>query len=304
MQTDLPELFPGFRAGLVEGEGAEIFCRIGGSGPPVLLLHGYPQSHAMWHPIAARLAAEFTVVAADLRGYGASSAPRGDDGHVLYSKRAMGADMVRMMERLGFQRFAVVGHDRGGRVAYRMGFDHPDRLTRVAVLDILPTYAYWARMDWRYGMRMYHWMFLAQPKPMPERLIAGDSIAYLEHTLASWTKAKDLSAFDPRALEHYRAFYRQEARIHAVCEDYRAGATVDMAQDTADREAGRKIKVPLLSIYGEAGFGGGERSPAEVWGEWAQEVEAVGVDAGHFLIEEAPQATYAALRPFLAKDIQ
>lgn len=288
---------------MVEGEGAEIFCRIRGKGPPVLLLHGYPQSHAMWHGVAGRLAEEFTVVVADLRGYGNSSALKGDADHIRYSKRAMGADFVKVMERLGFSRFAVAGHDRGGRVAYRLAFDRPERLTRVAVLDILPTYVYWQRMDWHHAMRMYHWLFLAQPSPMPERLIAGDAIRYLEHTLASWTKAGDLSGFDPRALDHYRAFYRQDERIHAVCEDYRAGATVDMAQDTADLEAGRKIKAPLMAIYGTAGFAAGGRTPGDIWRDWAENVREAGVDAGHFLAEENPASTYAALRPFLAEDL-
>lgn len=299
----LKDLFPGFRTETVRVDGAEIFCRIGGNGSPLLLLHGFPQSHVMWHTIAARLACDFTVVAADLRGYGASSAPPGDSHHNAYSKRTMAGDMIAVMDRLGFEKFAIAGHDRGGRVAYRMAFDHPERLTRVAVLDILTTYDYWQRIDWQRGLRVYHWMFLAQPHPLPERLIACDARNYLEHTLASWTKKGTLDAFGEAALDHYRAFFIEPARIHALCEDYRAGATVDMDQDTADRERGNKISLPLLALYGDAGFAGGDRTPGDVWRGWAKDVREAAVDAGHFLVEENPDGTYDALHPFLMEDL-
>lgn len=299
----LPELFPGFRAERVAGDGAEIFCRIGGSGPPLLLLHGYPQTHAMWHPIAGQLAEQFTVVAADLRGYGQSSAPEGNGGYSTYSKRTMAADMIAVMRNLGFPRFALVGHDRGARVGYRLALDHPEALTRLAVLDILPTIEYWERMDWRYGMKIYHWLFLAQPHPLPERLIAGDPSFYLDHTIASWTRAGDLSAFDPRALAHYRTSFCQAARIHAACEDYRAGATVDMAQDTADRDAGKRIAVPVCVLYGDIGIASSAATPLDTWRLWAEDVRGDGIASGHFLVEENPDATLAALLPFLAEDL-
>lgn len=299
MSGEKGDLFPGFEDRRIAGDGAEIFCRIKGSGPPLLLLHGYPQTHAMWHPVADALARDFTVVLADLRGYGASDAPDGDADHANYSKRAMARDMIAVMEALGHARFAVAGHDRGGRVAYRMALDHPERLTALAVLDILPTYEYWKAMDWRYAMAIYHWLFLAQPRPMPERLIAGDPIHYLDHTLASWTAAKDLSAFDERALDAYRASFSQAPRQHAACEDYRAGATIDMAHDTADREAGRMISVPMLALYGNAGIAGKASTPLDTWKTWADEVEGEGIDSGHFVVEENPQATLSALTRFL-----
>lgn len=297
------DLFPGFEARTLSGDGVEIFCRIGGSGPPLLLLHGYPQTHAMWHPVAGELARHFTVVVADLRGYGHSSAPEGDETHANYSKRQMARDMVAVMHALGHERFSVAGHDRGGRVAYRLAFDHPDCVSRLAVLDILPTYDYWQNMDWRYAMAIYHWLFLAQPKPLPERLIAGAPDFYLEHTLASWTAAKDLSAFDPDALAEYRTSFRQEARQHAACEDYRAGATIDMQIDTRDRDAGRRIGCPLLVVYGAAGLAGKTATPLDTWSAWADDVCAAPVEAGHFMVEENPGETLRVLLSFLREDL-
>ncbi|MAA96870.1 MAG: alpha/beta hydrolase [Stappia sp.] len=297
------DLFPGFEERTLAGDGVEIHCRIGGSGPPLLLLHGYPQTHAMWHPVAGDLARCFTVVIADLRGYGRSGAPEGDADHMLYSKRQMARDMIVVMRALGHERFAVAGHDRGGRVAYRMAFDHPDSVTRLAVLDILPTYDYWQNMDWRYAMAIYHWLFLAQPKPLPERLIAGAPDFYLDYTLASWTATKDLSAFDPDALAEYRASFRQEARQHAACEDYRAGATIDMDLDTRDREAGRRIACPLLVIYGAAGLAGKTATPLDTWSTWGDDVSGAPVDAGHFMVEENPAETLRVLLSFLCEGV-
>ena len=297
------DLFPGFATQRLPGDGVEIHARIGGKGPPVLLLHGYPQTHAMWHPIAGILAERFTVIAADLRGYGASDAPQGDADHAGYSKRVMARDMIAAMQALGHERFAVVGHDRGARVAYRMTFDHPDAITRLAVLDILPTYDYWTSMNWQLGLSIYHWMFLAQPYPMPETLIAGAPDYYLEHTIASWTAAKDLTAFDPRALAAYRASFGQRARQHAACEDYRAGATIDMAQDTADREAGRRIACPVCVLYGTSGIADKAATPVSGWTVWADDVRGTGIDSGHFMVEENPRATLQALLPFLTEDV-
>jgi haloacetate dehalogenase len=296
------DLFPGFAARRLPGEGVEIFCRIGGEGPPLLLLHGYPQTHAMWHGIAGRLAEHFTVVAADLRGYGQSDAPAGDEGHHLYSKRVMARDMIAVMRALGHERFALVGHDRGGRVGYRLALDHPERLTGLAVLDILPTYDYWRNMDWRYAMAIYHWTFLAQPRPLPERLIAGAPEFYLDHTLASWTASKDLSAFHPAARADYLASFSQPERQHAACEDYRAGATVDMVLDTSDRESGHRIFCPVLALFGAAGLAGKTALPLNTWSDWCDNVSAAGVEAGHFLVEENPQGTLEVLLPFLLEN--
>lgn len=293
------DLFPGFAAGISRGEGVDIFYRIGGGkGPPLLLLHGYPQTHAMWHTVAGDLARHFTVVVADLRGYGRSSAPEGDADHQLYSKRAMAATWSRSWPGSATTASWSPATTAAGGSATGWRSITPDKVRRLAVLDILPTYDYWQNMDWRYGMAIYHWLFLAQPKPLPERLISGAPDFYLDHTLASWTARKDLSAFDPRALADYRASFAQPARQHAACEDYRAGATIDMALDSADREAGRKIACPLLTLYGNGGLAQKTATPVETWSRWANDVRGHGVDAGHFLPEEAPAATLAALLPF------
>ena len=276
---------------------ATIFARVGGEGPPLLLLHGYPQSSLMWARVAEKLAARFTVVAADLRGYGRSSVPPSQNGE-RYSKRAMAEDAVALMAALGFERFGVAGHDRGGRVAYRLALDHPERLTKIAVLDIVPTSEMWAGMDAERANGVYHWMFLAQPEPLPETLIAGAAVFYLEHTLKSWTGDRSLNSFTPEALDAYRAAVRDPARIHAMCEDYRAGATIDRALDEADRAAGRKIATPLLALWGAKGIPAQGESPLDVWRRWALDVSGRGLDSGHFLPEEAPEATAEALAAF------
>jgi haloacetate dehalogenase len=294
-------LFPGFSTRTVPGDGADIFCRIGGSGPPLVLLHGYPQTHAMWHRVAPGLAEARTVVCMDLRGYGASSVPASDPEHVAHSKRAMARDVVAVMTALGHERFDVAGHDRGGRVAYRLAFDHPDRVKRVAVLDIVPTLAMWATMDAERAMKVYHWMMLAQPFPLPERLIAGGGADwYLEQTIASWTKAKNVKAFDPRALAAYKAAFMVPARLHATCEDYRAGQTIDRRLDAENLSCGAKITAPLLALWGGAGIPleEGSEGPLAVWRRFAEDVTGEEIDAGHFLPEEAPEATLRALSAF------
>lgn len=301
MTVHLDDLFPGFDTHLIDTAGATIHARCGGSGPPLLLLHGYPQTHVMWHEIAPALAERFTVVIADLRGYGLSSCPPADAEHFVYSKRAMANDMVEVMESFGFEDFRVVGHDRGGRVAYRMALDYPDRLNRLAVLDIVPTHAMWHNFTVKLAMKTYHWLFLAQPEPLPEMLISRAPVEFLDYTIASWTKTKDLSAFDARALAHYRTFFSDPARMHATCEDYRAGQTYDLRADEADMEAGKKIKCPLLALWGAAGIPGETDGPLAIWRKWATLVEGAAVDAGHFVAEENPQATLEALVPFLRK---
>ncbi|MDQ0474947.1 alpha/beta fold hydrolase [Labrys wisconsinensis] len=296
---DLADLFPGFASHWIDTQAGRIFARSGGSGPPLLLLHGFPQTHVMWHRIAPAMAEHFSVVLMDLRGYGWSSAPRSDAEHRTFSKRAMAEDAVAVMAALGHARFRLAGHDRGARVGYRLALDHPGRLERLAVLDIVPTLEMWAGMDAARAMATYHWLFLAQPESLPETLIGGAPIAYLEHTLASWTAAKTLDAFDPRALAHYRAAFAEPSRIHAACEDYRAGAGVDRADDAADREAGRRILCPLFAAWGVGGFPAKGRSTLEVWREWAADVSGAPIEGGHFLPEENPAATAAALVAFL-----
>jgi haloacetate dehalogenase len=205
---DLADLFPGFSSEWINTRSGRIFARVGGNGPPLLLLHGFPQSNVMWHRVAPQLAQAFTLIIADLPGYGWSDMPESDEDHTPYTKRAMATTMIEAMEQLGHVHFAIAGHDRGGRVAYRLALDHPGRLSRLAVLDILPTYDYWERMDRLYALKIYHWSFLAQPFPMPETLIGGNPDFFLRYKMASQTKSKDLAGIDKRALEHYLAAFR------------------------------------------------------------------------------------------------
>jgi haloacetate dehalogenase len=304
---DLPDLFPGFSSTTVRTDGAKIFARIGGpeDAPPVVLVHGYPQTGAMWHAIAPALAKTHRVIVPDLRGYGWSSVPEAEADHAQMSKRAMAADIVRVMEELGHVRFAYVGHDRGARAGYRLALDHPGRLEKLILLDIVPTFAMWEGMNAQLAMKVYHWLFLAQPAPFPERMIGGNALAYLEHTLASWTASKSLDAFDAGALAHYRASFTVPERIAATCEDYRAGATIDLEHDRAARAAGARFDVPTLVLYGASGIpadgarGDVEAGPEAAWKPWASRLDVRAIDAGHFVAEEAPEATLAAIRAFL-----
>lgn len=296
--ADLADLFPGFESHWISTPEGKIFARSGGKGSPLVLLHGFPQTHVMWHRIAPELAKHFHVILPDLRGYGWSSAPRSEAPHEIYSKREMAKDVIRVVEELGHTQFALAGHDRGGRVAYRLALDHPGLLSKLAVLDIIPTYAMWQRMDAKSAMKVYHWSFLAQPYPMPETMIAKSPSEWLEHTLASWTMAKDLSAFDSRALAHYRAFFNDPSRIHATCEDYRAGAGPDVDADEADCAASRTIDCPVFALWGESGIPAEGASPLDAWRELAPKVTGYGVESGHFLAEENPEATLEALSDF------
>ena len=295
-------LFPGTREHRQEVEGTGIFARIGGAGPPLLLVHGFPQTHAMWHRLAPVLMQHFTCVMPDLRGYGRSACPPNTPGNEAYSKRVMAQDLVGLMAGLGYDRFTVVGHDRGARVGYRMALDHPNAVSRLAVLDIVPTYAMWRNFTVRLAMKTYHWLFLAQPAPLPEMLIGGNPVAFLDYTIASWTKDKSLSSFSAEALADYRTCFAQAERIHAACNDYRAGATCDLAADEQDRAQGRMITCPLLALWGSAGIPSETASPLAAWREWCASAEGHGIDSGHFLAEENPEATLAALLPFLRRD--
>jgi haloacetate dehalogenase len=295
--ADLADLFPGYAAHWIDTSVGRMFARAGGSGPPLLLLHGYAQSNVMWHRVAPELARHFTLIIPDLPGYGWSVAPEAKPDHSPYSKRAMGAVMIEIMEALGHVRFRLAGHDRGGRVGYRLTLDHPGRVERLAVLDIVPTYAMWHGMNHQMAMKVWHWPFLAQPYPLPEMLIGKAPVEYLDWKMASWTKTKDLSAFDPRALAHYRAFFSDPLRIHATCEDYRAGESTDLAADEADRAAGKKIDCPLLALWGAAGIPSAS-GPLDIWREWAMDVRGHPIDSGHFVAEENPQATATALIEF------
>ena len=295
--TDLADLFPGFESHWIDTSVGRMFARSGGDGPPLLLLHGYAQTNVMWHKVAPALAAKFRLILPDLPGYGWSVAPRAGKGHSPYDKRSMAKVMIELMEKLGHARFYLAGHDRGGRVSYRLALDHPGRLIKLAVLDIIPTYEMWNRMDHTLAMKVWHWPFLAQKYPMPEMLIEKAPVEYLDYKMASWTKAKTLSAFDPRALAHYHAFFSDPLRIHATCEDYRAGETTDLGHDEFDHAARNKIAAPLLALWGAAGIPS-EHSPLTVWKDWAKDVTGKSVDSGHFLPEENPDATARAMLEF------
>jgi haloacetate dehalogenase len=294
---DLADLFPGYQAHWIDTSIGKIFARSGGKGPPLLLLHGYAQTNVMWHKIAPLLDPHFTLVMPDLPGYGWSAVPDAKPDHSPYDKRSMANVMIEVMEKLGHARFALAGHDRGGRVAYRLALDHPGRLSKLAVLDIVPTYEMWQRMDYKMALKVWHWPFLAQPYPLPETVLNTTSLAYIHLKMAGWTKAKDLSVFDQRALAHYDAFYSDPLRIHATCEDYRAGATLDFANDKADRDAGNKITCPMFALWGAAGIPG-DSGPLAIWRDWATNVGGQPVDSGHFVAEENPTETAAALLGF------
>jgi haloacetate dehalogenase len=286
-------LFDGFDRKQVATSGATINLVVGGSGPPLLLLHGYPETHAMWHRVAPELAREFTVVAADLRGYGDSSKPDGGADHAAYSKRAMAQDQIEVMQSLGFDRFAVAGHDRGARVAYRMAIDHPNVVSKLAVLDIVPTHWMYSNVNRLIATAYYHWFMLIQPFDLPERLIGADPEYYLRTSLDRWG-GSGIGSFDPAVVDEYvRCFCTPEA-IHATCEDYRAGATVDFQNDAA--EAGkRRISCPTLVLCGRGLW---RLGALDIWREWCTDVRGAGLECGHFLPEEAPDETLAALREF------
>jgi len=288
-------LFPGFAAHAVDGAGARIHCVVGGSGPPFLLLHGYPQTHAMWHGIAPALARHYTVVCADLRGYGDSEKPDSGPPHATYSKRAMAADMVAVMRTLGFARFRLAGHDRGGRVAHRLCLDHADAVERVALLDISPTRIMFERTDQAFATAYYHWFFLIQPFDLPERLIGSDPAYYLAMKMKRWS-AGETSFFDPRAWAEYERCFRDPATIHATCEDYRAAAAIDLVHDRAD--AHRRLRMPLLVLWGVKGVVNRLFDPLHDWRSVADDVRGTALTTGHYVAEEAPDATLRHFRSF------
>ncbi len=277
-------LFPGFRVLDVPTPDVTIRACVGGAGPPLLLLHGYPQTHAIWHAVAARLRDRFTLVCADLRGYGASGKPPSDETHAPYSKRAMAGDMAALMSSLGFERFGVAGHDRGGRVAHRLAIDHPGRVERLAVLDIAPTREMYRDTREAFARAYWHWFFLIQPAPFPERMIGADPDAYWLKKCGSGSAG--LRPFDPRALDEYLRCFRDPAVIHASCEDYRAAASIDIAHDDAD--GALKLSMPLLALWGERGAVHACFDVPALWRERAADVRARPLPGGHYLAEELP----------------
>jgi haloacetate dehalogenase len=277
-----------------------VFVRWNGSGPPVLLLHGFPQTHLMWRSVASQLACNFSVVCADLRGYGRSGCPVSTPDHAPYAKRAMARDMVTVMERLGFPHFSVAGHDRGGRVAYRMALDHPDRIDRLAVLDVVPTEAVWDRADSRFALAFWPWSLLAQPEPLPERILAAAPDAIIDDALGGWGSPSVV--FPPEVRAAYVQALRSPDHAHAICEEYRAAATLDREHDKSDRVNGRRIVCPLLVLWSARGaldtWYVEESGPIGLWRAWGNDVHGHALDAGHFFPEEAPEQTADALNDF------
>lgn len=292
-------MFDGFTRRIAT-DGAEIHTLVGGEGPPLLLLHGFPQCHAMWSRVAPRLAERFTVVLTDLRGYGQSSKPSGDPAHETYCKRTNGRDQVAVMAALGFDRFRLAGHDRGARVAHRLVLDHPDRIERVAFLDVVPTLEVFARIDQRMATAYYHWFFLIQPNNLAERLIGADPDFYLSQVLGSIGSTADI--FDAEAMDAYRTAFRDPATVHAMCEDYRAAASIDLEHDRADRAAGRKVDGPALLLWGRnSAVGRLYDDPLGIWRGYAPSIRGREMPAGHFIPEEAPEETAQALLDFFTE---
>jgi haloacetate dehalogenase len=285
-----------FKSVRVVTEGAEINLVTGGRGPPLLLLHGYPQNLTMWRKIRQRLARHFTVVASDLRGYGDSAKPPGGDDHGGYSKRAMALDQVQVMKHLGFDRFFVAGHDRGGRVGHRMALDHEGAVARLAVLDIVPTHKLFATTDQAFATAYYHWFFLIQPHDYPETLIGANPAYYLEQLFGRW--GRTAGAIGPEARAEYLRCFQDPAMIHASCEDYRAAASIDLVHDEAD--IGRRIACPLLVLWGKRAAMHRLYDVPATWRERAAEVRGLALDCGHYLPEEKPEETADALIDFFA----
>lgn len=290
-------MFEGFERRLVELTGATINCVLGGDGPPVLLLHGFPQNLAMWARVAPRLAERFTVVCADLRGYGDSAKPRCAADRSNYAFRAMAGDQRELMRSLGFERFHVVGHDRGGRTAHRMALDHPDAVASLAVLDIVPTHAMFMETNRHVAAAYWHWYFLSLPEPFPERLIAADPDYFYETCLAGWG-ATGIEAFDPEMLAEYRRCWRDPDTIHGSCSDYRAAATVDLVHDEAD--IGRTIACPTLAFWGSEGLMHRCFDIAAAWRKRCSDVRCATLPGGHFFVDQFPDDTAAIVEDFLA----
>ncbi len=291
-------LFPGFESRLITVEdGVQIHARLGGEGPPLLLLHGHPQTHAIWHKVAPALARHFTLVLADLRGYGDSSKPSGAADHANYSKRVMARDMVTLMRALGHERFSVLAHDRGARVAHRLGADHGEQVRRLVLLDIAPTLAMYEQTNEAFARAYWHWFFLIQPAPLPERLITADPAAYLRDVMGS--RSAGMTPFDPLALAEYTRCLGLPGTAHGLCEDYRAAAGIDLAHDRADRDAGRRLAMPLLALWGAQGVVQRCFKPLDEWRRVADQVHGEALPCGHYIPEEAPDALLARALPFL-----
>jgi haloacetate dehalogenase len=288
-------MFEGFEELKIETSGTTINLVKGGNGPPLLLLHGYPQTHVMWNKVAPRLAQDFTVVAADLRGYGDSGKPHGDREHLNYSKRAMAQDQVEVMEHLGFESFLLVGHDRGARVSHRLTKDHPQRVRKLVTLDIIPTRRMFQIVNKEMATNTYHWFFLIQPYDFPERVIGADPDYFIR---SRFERVKDAaSVFPPEAIEEYVRCFSDPAAIHGACEDYRAGASIDLVHDDADFD--QKVTCPHLALWSATGYVGRTQDVLQVWREYSNDVRGHSLPCGHYIAEELPHETHHTLREFL-----
>lgn len=292
-------MFNNFKQQQQDLEGVTINYVIKGNGPPLLLLHGYPQTHVIWHKIAPRLAEKYTVIASDLRGYGDSSKPVTTATHEPYSKRAMAKDQVQLMQHLGFDQFYLAGHDRGGRVGHRLALDYPDVVKKLVVMDIAPTYTMYTTTDMEFAKAYYHWFFLIQPQDIPEKMIGADPLYFLTKKFGQW--GRDSGAFTKEAFDEYVRCLTPET-IHASCEDYRASASIDIAHDQIDLDQGHKINCPMLALWGEKGFVGRKYEVVKEWQKWCNTVSGFSLPCGHYLPEEAPEETLAALLSFFSAD--
>ena len=292
------KLFPGFKSKRIRTSGATINLVHGGKGTPVLLLHGYPETHAMWHKVAPALARDYTVVCPDLRGYGDSSKPKGLPDHSNYSKRAMAKDMAEVMAALGHRRFHVAGHDRGARVAHRLARDHGSRVRSLTVLDIVPTATMYANVSKGFATAYYHWFFLIQKPPLPEQMLEGRVPHYILGRLGRGKSG--LRHFSPAAVKEYVRVFRDPKCIHATCEDYRAGASIDLVHDKKD--ARQKLKMPVMALWGKQGVIEAYFKPLSDWRKFATDVRGRSLDCGHFLPEERPEEVLRELRRFLARN--
>lgn len=298
-RSSTSELFAGFEQRSIDVDaGVQIAVTIGGCGPPLLLLHGHPQTRVIWHRVVPVLAQRHTLIAADLRGYGDSSKPAGAADHRNYAKRVMAQDQIAVMRSLGFDRFDVLAHDRGARVAHRLAMEHPDTVARLVVLDIAPTLAMYEQTSEAFARAYWHWFFLIQPAPLPERLIEADPVAYIHDVMGR--RSAGLAPFDPRAIAEYQRCIALPGTAHGLCEDYRASAGIDLDHDRADRDAGRLLQTPLLALWGEQGVVHRCFEPLDEWRRVAREVEGEALPCGHYIAEEAPQALLARVVPFLS----
>lgn len=290
-------MIPGFQASRVDVGAVTLSVHRGGEPgrPAIVLLHGFPQDHRSWVGIAPRLAGTHDVIVPDLRGYGASDAPPDDAEHTAYSKRAMAADVVGLMDALGLPRAHVLGHDRGARAAHRLALDHPGRVDRLGIVEVVPTAAFWEAWDAELALAAYHWTLMAQPAPWPETMLGADPGAWVDHTLRAWTRAGTLAPFADEALDAWRAQMADPVRRGAMCADYRAGATIDRRLDEEARAEGRRVEAPLRFVWSEHGFPARTGDPAGVWRAWAREVSDRSVPTGHFAMEEAPDAFWDAI---------